>query len=285
MNDELKKMSFSDHFDELRRRLMVCVISVVALFVVCFIFKDPLKDLVIHPYEALRAKSIAEGEHVLEKLVFINPTEKFVFYLKVCFFISILISGPLILYQMWRFIAAGLYKHERGPVMRVMPVSLILFAVGMAFGYAVLFPIGLEFLIEFGDQDSFSASITMSTYFSLCTLLILVMGFIFQTPLIMVVTTKVGLTSPQFFSAKRKYFILGAFIVSAMLTPPDWVTQCLLAGPLIVLFEIGILLSRMVRREKGRKERREAHEKKEGGDGPKEREPPTGEEQESQHAG
>ncbi len=279
ISEELKKMSFGEHFDELRRRLMVCVGSIVVLFIVCFIFKEPLKNLVLDPYESLRLASL-DGEHPLKKLVFISPTEKFVFYLKVCLLFSILVAGPIILYQMWQFIGAGLYLKEQRPIKRIMPISLVLFAVGMVFGYSVLFPIGLEFLITFGDQDKLDASIAVSRYFSLFSLLILVMGFVFQTPLVMVVTTKIGITTPKFFSSKRKYFILGAFIVSALLTPPDWATQCLLAGPLIVLFEIGIVLCRFL--VKGKRDVEGKDDRKRGKKTGKEKPPSTSPEEKAE---
>lgn len=253
--DDLKKMTFSEHFDELRKRLIRCVIAVVVVFVVCFCFKTYLVDMVTKPYEDLRAARAADPEAVqLDKLVFISLPENFLFHLKVCFLIAVFISAPILLYQMWRFIGAGLYRHERAPVMRVMPLSMILYLVGMLFGYYVLFPLGMRFLLDFGEAGKFEASITVNNYFSLLALLILVMGFIFQTPLVMVILTKIGLVTPELFSSKRKYFILGAFVASALFTPPDWVTQCLLAGPLLVLFEIGILLSRGVKRKQEKKE-------------------------------
>jgi len=124
----------------------------------------------------------------------------------------------------------------------------------MLFGYFVLFPLGMRFLLDFGSAGKFEPSITVNNYFSLLAILILLMGFIFQTPLVMVILTRIGLASAQFFSSKRKYFIVGAFVLSALFTPPDWVTQCLLAGPLIVLFEIGILLSRGVKRKQEKKD-------------------------------
>ncbi|MHC4945248.1 MAG: twin-arginine translocase subunit TatC [Planctomycetota bacterium] len=251
MAEPLKKMTFSEHFDELRRRLIYCAVSVLVTFVIALIFKDYLVRIVAAPYEALRAAEAAEeGAQPLRDLVFIRPAEKFLFYLKVCFLAAIFVSAPIILYQMWRFIGAGLYRRERRSVMRIVPLSVVLFLMGMAFGYFVLFPIGMDFLVHFGDPDLFEPSITVNSYFGLFALLIIVMGFIFQTPLIMVVTTSVGMTTPTFFSSKRKYFVLGAFVMSALLTPPDWVTQTLLAGPLIVLFEIGILLSKGVRRRR-----------------------------------
>lgn len=259
--EDFKKMTFAEHFEELRRRLFRCVICAVAAFVVAFFgFKHKVVTAVLAPYNSLRAEmkeaveAGKEGAYLLKPMVFIGPTEAFVFYLKACFFAAVLVSAPVILFQMWRFIGAGLYKKERSAVMRVLPFSVGLFLVGMTFGYLVLFPIGLEFLVTFPDHEILEASLAVGPYFTLFTLLILLMGFIFQTPLIMVVTTSVEMTEARFFSSKRKFFVLGAFVVSALLTPPDWVTQCLLAGPLIVLFEIGIYLCLLVERRRRKRE-------------------------------
>lgn len=253
--DEFKKMTFSEHFDELRKRLLICGVGAVAAFVVCFFFRELIVDAITEPYNKLRGDT---GHEELGKLTFISPPEGFLFYIKACFFVAIIIDAPIILFQMWRFIGAGLYKVERAKVMRVFPFSIFLLVVGMLFGYFVMFPIGLDFLLDF-PSDKFGSNITVSKYFTLFSTLILVMGFVFQTPLVMVVTAKIGLSSAEFFAKKRKFFILGAFIMSAMFTPPDWVTQCLLAGPLVVLFEIGILLCRGVKKKAQREAEQKTH--------------------------
>jgi len=240
------KMTFAEHFVELRTRLLRCVISVVVLFVICYILKDYIVEFILRPYEAFREKVVAEGGKDPGALVFIGPTEGFIFYLKTSFMAALFFSAPVILYQMWLFIGAGLYSKEKKSIMRIVPFSILLFLSGLAFGYLVLFPIGLSFLVSFPDPDIIVASITVSKYCDLFFLLILIMGFMFQAPLVMVVTTSIGLTTPELFTSKRRYFLLGAFICAAMFTPPDAITQCLLAGPLLILFEFGILLSRRV---------------------------------------
>ena len=240
------KMTFAEHFEELRTRLFRCVLSVVVLFVICYIFKDYIVEFILRPYEAYRDKMVAAGGRDPGALVFIGPTEGFIFYLNTSFMAALFFSAPVILYQMWLFIGAGLYSKEKKSIMRVVPFSVGLFLGGLAFGYAVLFPVGLSFLVSFPDPEILVASITVSKYCDLFFILILIMGFMFQAPLIMVVTTRVGLTTPALFSSKRRYFLLGAFICAAMFTPPDAVTQCLLAGPLLILFEVGIILSRRV---------------------------------------
>ncbi len=240
------KMTFAEHFVELRTRLFRCVISVAVLFVVCWFFNEYLVAVIRHPYDAYREEVIAAGRIDPGPLATIAVPERFVFYLKTTFLAALFFSAPMILYQMWRFIGAGLYSKEKKAVGRVIPFSLILFLGGLAFGYFVLFPIGMTFLLDFGDPTAFENNITVSKYCDLFYLLILIMGFMFQAPLVMVVTTTVGITTPELFTSKRRYFLLGAFICAAMFTPPDAVTQCLLAGPLLVLFEFGIILSRRV---------------------------------------
>jgi sec-independent protein translocase protein TatC len=252
---DLSRMSFAEHFEELRKRLVFCVLTVVVLFVVCYIFRDPLIKFVLKPYEDYRARAVAGGGKDPGPLVYIGLPEGFIFHLKTCFLFAIFIGAPVILYQMWQFIGAGLYKKEKKSITRIVPFSVALFMAGLAFGYLVLFPIGMSFLLSFPDHEVLVPSITVSKYFDLFFMMILVMGFMFQAPLIMVVTTSVGLTTPELFSSKRRYFLLGAFVVGALFTPPDAVTQCLLATPLVALFEAGILLSkRAVKKRRAREE-------------------------------
>jgi len=250
-------MSFAEHFDELRKRLIVCVVSVVLLFIFCYIFSDELIRIILHPYEAYRASAVAAGGKDPGRLMFISLPEGFLFYLKTSFLAAIFLSAPVILHQMWVFIGAGLYEKEKKSIMRVVPFSISLFLVGMLFGYFVLFPVGMRFLLKFPDSDLLKASITVSMYFNLFFMLILIMGFVFQAPLVMVVTTSVGLTTPELFISKRRYFLLGAFVIGAVFTPPDAITQCLLAGPLVFLFELGIILSKRVAKKKRAREGRE----------------------------
>ena len=258
--DDMVKMTFAEHFEELRRRLVVCFASVIILFVVCYIFSDELVQIILLPYNAYRDKVLGRGGEDPGKLMYISLPEGFLFYLKTAFLSALFLSFPVILHQLWKFIGAGLYKKERRAVMRVLPFSIFMFLAGILFGYFVLFPIGMQFLMSFPDQDLMVPSITVSKYFDLFFILNVIMGFMFQTPLLMVVTTKIGLTTPALFSSKRKYFLLGAFVVGAVMTPPDAVTQCLLAIPLLGLFELGILLSKRVAREAAEEEGKDGGE-------------------------
>jgi len=248
---DLSKMSFAEHFDELRSRLFYCVISVVVFFIICYCAKSLIVTAILDPYEGYRQDKIAEGEPDPGSLEYISPAEGFLFYLKTSFLGALFLSIPVILYQLWRFIGAGLYDNERKSVMRVVPFSILLFLIGLSFGYFVLFPVGLGFLLDFAPREVLESSIVVSKYFDLFFMLIFIMGLIFQAPLIMVVTTGVGLTTPELFTSKRRYFVLGAFVAAALFTPPDPVTQCLLAAPLVILFEVGIFFSKRTARKKG----------------------------------
>lgn len=182
----------------------------------------------------------------------IHATEMFFAYLKAALLTAALVSAPFLLYQLWQFIAAGLYPGERSAVMRTLPMSVLLFAVGLAFGFLVLVPVALDFLLSYGDPEVVRAEITIGSYMSLMFVLLFVMGLVFQVPLVMTVVARMGLVQPSTFRKNRRYFIVGAFIAAALLTPPDYVTQLLVAIPMLVLFELGIYLSVIAARQRAR---------------------------------
>jgi sec-independent protein translocase protein TatC len=179
-----------------------------------------------------------------------TTTEQFFAYLKAALLTAALISAPILLYQLWQFIGAGLYTHERYAVMRTLPLSVLLFGVGMSFGFLILVPVALDFLLSYGDPELVRAEITVGSYLSLLFILLFVMGMVFQVPLVMTVVSRMGLIEPATFRKHRRYFILGAFILAALLTPPDYVTQLLVAGPMMILFELGILLAMVAARRR-----------------------------------
>jgi sec-independent protein translocase protein TatC len=157
---------------------------------------------------------------------------------------------PWITYEMWKFIAAGLFDRERKAVRPFLPVAFLLLASGVSFAYLVLIPIGLSFLGGYGDPELLQATFTLKEYLSLVFTLILGMGIIFQLPLAMIFLNKSGILEVDSFRKYRKYAILGAVLIGAMLTPPDVVTQLLMAGPLTLLYEIGIIACTMIGKKK-----------------------------------
>jgi sec-independent protein translocase protein TatC len=225
------KLPFTDHLDELRHRLIVSVVGIGIGFAVSYGFSQQLLVLLQRPMPT--------------RLVFIAPTEAFFVNLKVAFYAGLFLSVPLLLFQVWKFVAPGLYEHERRYSFPFLIVSTVLFLLGAVFAYAVILPIALHFLIAQGGE-LWAPNITLSNYLSFCMRLILAAGLIFEFPVLMYFLSKVGVITPEFLVKNRKYAVLAAFIVSAILTPPDVFSQVLLAVPLFLLFEVSIFVAKRV---------------------------------------
>jgi Tat protein translocase TatC len=171
----------------------------------------------------------------------------FLFYMRFCFYFSLFIAGPYVLFQMWQFVAAGLYQREKRVVHRYLPLSLGLFLAGVLFGFFLIVPNGLYFLAVMSvDQIQYWES--LETYRTFLTGLTLAVGVVFQLPVLMLVLTRLGLVQARQYARFRAYTILGALVLSALITPPDVVTQLLMAVPIMVLYEIGHLMARYVER-------------------------------------
>lgn len=181
------------------------------------------------------------------ELTQLKYTEAFLSSLKLCLVVALFVGSPLVVRELWAFVAKGLYAHEKRWVRLFGPLSFVAFILGGTFGYFVLIPTGLRFLIAYGSTDLVGATISLGDYLSLFVALTLVMGAIFELPLVMVFTTLVGVTNPDLFRRYRRHFILGSFVLGAVLTPtPDPFTQLLMVGPLYGLYELGIWLSGLV---------------------------------------
>jgi sec-independent protein translocase protein TatC len=253
MVDNAEKQPFLSHLEELRKRLVVCAIGVGAGFVIAYIFAERLFQLLVAPLKAV----MPEGD----QLIFTNLPEMFFAYIKVAFIAGIMAASPLIFYQLWMFIAPGLYQKEKKMAIPFVISSTILFVGGALFGYFVVFPFGFKFFIGFSNEYV-KALPSVKQYFSFSMKLLFAFGAVFELPVIIFFLSKMGIVTPQFLKQKRKYAILLAFVLSAILTPPDVITQCMMAGPLIVLYEIGILVSRVAQKKKegGETVKAEAHE-------------------------
>lgn len=242
---EEKEMPFLDHLEELRWRIIWSLVSVFIGAVVVFAFKEYAYNALVLPF-----KNAAPGE----KLIFLKPVGAIMVYLEISLFGGIIISLPFIFYQLWKFVAPGLYKRERGWALSIIVVSTFSFLVGAAFSYFGLIPLGLNFLLTY-QNDMLIANITIQEYLSFILTLIFVSGLVFEMPLVAFFLTRIGLLSPKFMREKRRYAIVLTLILAAVLTPPDVMTQILLAVPLIILYEISILVSYFASR--GKKEEAE----------------------------
>ncbi|MEE8360391.1 MAG: twin-arginine translocase subunit TatC [Candidatus Omnitrophota bacterium] len=228
MADETR--TFTEHLDELRSRLIKSVILVIIMAGVVYNFIKVIMPSLIKP---------------VGKLVFIAPQEAFITNVKIALFGGLFLASPFVLYQIWRFISAGLEKNEIKYTLIFGPLSFLFFLIGITFAYLIVVPLGVKFLLGFATEYV-TPMISVSKYISFVGALTLAFGVIFQLPLVSLFLTKLGVTTPSFLSKKRKHAIVLIFILAAIITPPDIVTQCLMAVPLLVLYEIGIMFSKMV---------------------------------------
>ncbi|KYH33118.1 twin-arginine translocase subunit TatC [Neomoorella mulderi] len=244
---EDKSMTLTEHLEALRRVLLVCIIAlVIATIAVYFGFRDQLLVLIMRPIKEIGINP-----------VFITPWEAFFTTIKICFVAAIFLALPVILWEVWSFILPALHTHERRLVYMLMPASIVLFAAGIVFGYLVVFPAALRFLLVTASEG-FTPLISISRYFSFLTMFILPFGAVFQLPLAIMLLTHLGLVTPRFLAKNRKYAILIIFVLAAILTPtPDMISQTLMALPVIALYEVSIWISYLVRRKREEKAKEE----------------------------
>jgi len=244
MNDE-EKQPFLSHLEELRKRLITCAIAVGVGFVISYIFAERLFQILVTPLTRI----MPEGD----RLIFTNLPEMFLTYLKTAFITGILLTAPVLFHQLWMFIAPGLYQHEKKYVIPFVVFSTILFVGGALFGYFVVFPFGFKFFLGFANEH-IQALPSVKQYFSFAIKLLFAFGIVFELPVVAFFLSKMGIVTPEFLKKKRKYALLMTFVMAAILTPPDVITQLMMAGPLILLYEIGIIVAKMARGKKDTEE-------------------------------
>lgn len=239
---EEKRLSLGEHLEELRLRIIICIISLIVCFFLCWAFKSQILWVAKRPHSLTM-----ESMGLSATLKVLSYQEGFFAYIKLCLISAFFLSYPMVLYQAWRFVSVGLYRHERHYVKMFLPFSVVGFLLGGLFGYFVLIPLALQFLIRILGPG-IEPIITMSQYVSLVFLLTLALGLVFQLPLVMLLLNKVGVFTAESYIQWRKFAVLGAFILAAMITPTaDPFTQTGTALPVMVLYEVGILLVRPTR--------------------------------------
>lgn len=245
--DELGvRMTLGEHLNELRWRLVKSVAAFGACFIAALFFQDRLMGWITWPLR----KAVA-GTAIDPHFVMGGVTRPFWAYMKLCFIASAIVASPVIAYQVWRFVAAGLYPRERRFVYTYAPVSLLLFLGGCAFGFFILVRFGIKFLMEYPNPALWQPLLDMENYMSLVLILTVVMGVLSQMPLVMMFIARIGLVEVRSFSKFRRWAIVLNFVLAAVLTPSgDPLTQCLMAAPLILLYEVGIILARITARRR-----------------------------------
>ncbi|MBD3258404.1 twin-arginine translocase subunit TatC [candidate division GN15 bacterium] len=225
-------MPFLEHLEELRKRLIWSALAVVVGAGGAFYFSDVLMEFIQKPMGG-------------EPLHNMQVTGTFYAYLKVSLIAGVVAVLPFVFYQMWAFVAPGLYQREKAAIIPLLLISTILFGIGGAFCYLVVLPIAIQFLIGFGD-GTITNYITIGSYINFAGLLILAFGFSFQLPIVSYFLGKMGVISASFLAKGRRYAFVIILIVGAIITPPDVITQLLLAGPIYLLYEISIIIVRVV---------------------------------------
>lgn len=272
-----KRMLVSEHIKELRSRVIICLVAVLMCMIVAyfycpdvfypiirapldavqgnagdnpFVLKTPLLEMLVRSRQDNASQPGERGAGPVTRLHYLSLTVPFVIRLKVSLVVGIILALPVLVYEIWAFVSTGLHDNERRHVLWYAPASFVLFLAGAGLAYFIVLPVGVAFLLKQGDAFGLRAVLTINEYAPLVMWLLLGFGIIFQTPLVVLFLTRVGLVGPDALARSRRVAILVVFIIAALLTPPDPFTQIAMAIPLIGLYEFSILLSRFAVRKR-----------------------------------
>ena len=278
-------MSLGEHLEELRKRLFRSVLVLAIAFGIAWYYKEPIADWVLWPYRSaaqqINATFVENAEAELarpgtakkrldyfqsedpadkrlrdpinERPVMFGIGESFFFVLNNSLYFALVLGGPFVLWQMWQFVGAGLYRHEKRAILRYFPVSVLLFAAGVLFCFFLIVPTGMYYLATTLPPEMVSQMTGLEKYMSFLTTMCLAMGAVFQLPIAMIFASRLGLVEPSTYSKYRPHFVVGALFVAAVITPgPDWVSQVLMTAPMLVLYEIGIVVAKLSARPRAR---------------------------------
>ena len=246
--EPLKEGTLLSHLVELRGRLLKIVAAVVGFFVLFLPFTGRIFEFVSEPIR----QALPGGA-----LTAIDVTSPVLTPLKLTFFVGLIAAAPVVLYQVWAFVAPGLYLKEKRFAIPLLASSILLFYAGVAFAYLVVFPLIFNFFIS-AAPDNVDVVTDIARYLDFITMIVLAFGIAFEVPIATVLVVWTGLVTPAKLSAARPYVFLGAFVIGMLLTPPDVISQTLLAVPVYLLYELGLLMSRFLIRRKKPEEPEEA---------------------------
>lgn len=240
------RMSFFDHLVELRKRIVTSLAAIGVGMLVGFLISDKTINFIVNPILIALRK-----QHLEDKLYYASPATPISFYISLSLYIGIVIAMPVVLYQVWLFVAPGLYKHERRAVVSFIVSSMFLFLCGIAFGYYVMLPQVLNFLIGFGEHLPLKPLVTIDEYFDFVLIVLVGLGVIFELPVVIFILSLFGIVTPKFLIKNFRYAMLIITIVAAVVTPtPDATTMLIFMAPMVALYFVGVLVSYMVLRNK-----------------------------------
>ena len=246
--------SFTSHFIELRSRLIKSLIFIILIFIISYTFADYIYDFLVEPYA-----SAVRNDEISRRLIFTALHETFITYLKVAFFAAIFLGSPILLIQIYKFIAPGLYKNEKKAILPYLISTPILFLLGGLLVYYLVMPLAIKFFLSFettGSSTSLPIQLEakVNEYLSLIMRLIFAFGISFQLPILLNLLARTGVVNSSYLKKTRRYVIVIIFSVAAILTPPDPITQIGLAIPLLLLYELSIITVRFTEKKNKDKE-------------------------------
>lgn len=252
----VEKQPFTEHLAELRKRILISAVITLVATLISFAFSEKIFKVIVFPlYSTLSFKAgypfieMLPRENVAS-LVFLGPAEAFWMHMKVAMIAGLIVSSPVIFYEVWKFISPGLLKKEKRLALPFVSVTTGLFMIGSLFCFAIVLPFAMKFLLTYKTQ-SLTPMLSVGKYVDFCLKFILAFGVIFELPVIIIFLTRMGVVTPKILSRNRKYAVLLAFVAAAILTPtPDAFNQLLMAVPIIFLYEGGIIASRIFVRRK-----------------------------------
>lgn len=236
MEDE--KLPLTSHLEELRKRIIVCLIAIGVGFSISYYFSEQIFSILSQPLTAI----LPQGS----SFIFTGITEAFFTYLKLSFFSGIFISSPIIIYEIWKFVAPGLYEKEKRYVYPFVFFASIFFVAGVVFCYFIVLPAAFKFFVSY-NTEYIRMLPSLGEYLSFSCIFLLSFGIVFELPVFIICLAKLGIITEKHLRSNRKLVVIGAFIVAALLTPtPDAINQSLMAVPLIVLYELSILVVKFI---------------------------------------
>ncbi|TFG35359.1 MAG: twin-arginine translocase subunit TatC [Nitrospirales bacterium] len=250
----IRTMSFMDHLGDLRKKITVSLIAVCLTFVASFSYSEQILEFFMFPLRYTLDFSVRkmylyyiyQDKLVNTKLVFLAPTEGFWMNMKISLVAALILALPIIFHQLWTFVAPGLHSKEKKYVVPFVLIATFLFLVGAAFCFFIVLPFAMSFLLTYKVGDFMMPMLSVGQYVDFCLKFVLAFGAVFELPVIIVFFTRMGFVTTQTLAKNRRYSVLIAFVIAAILTPtPDIFNQTLMAVPMIVLYEVGILASRI----------------------------------------